>query len=101
MIVSSSRETLFPTTEERHMESVPKINSILNSIPQMYSLHDSITVNNDSELAAIANSGEGSVNDPYIITGRDITGSLTDGIYIMRTTKHFHIENCSVYDLLN
>ncbi|MFX0053171.1 MAG: nitrous oxide reductase family maturation protein NosD [Candidatus Hermodarchaeota archaeon] len=56
-----------------------------------------IEITNDNELATIANSGVGSANDPYIIAGWNIKGSTTHGIFITGTTKHFRIENCSVY----
>ncbi|MFX0172346.1 MAG: hypothetical protein ACFE9L_10525 [Candidatus Hodarchaeota archaeon] len=56
--------------------------------------HDPISVTNDDELAAVANSGTGTVNDPYIISGWEITSNNTTGIFITATTKHFRIENC-------
>ncbi len=64
------------------------------SISQSYTVHDPIEIANDVELAAVANSGTGAPNDPYIIAGWNITGSPTHGIYISVTTKHFRIENC-------
>ncbi|MFX0173680.1 MAG: hypothetical protein ACFE9L_17465 [Candidatus Hodarchaeota archaeon] len=69
VLMSSSGHPLFPPSEERHMDSVLKVDLSNNSILQNYALHDSISVNNDSELAVIASSGVGSANDPYIITG--------------------------------
>ena len=64
------------------------------SISQNYTVNDSIVVTNDSELAAVANNGTGTANDPYIIANRNITGSGVYGIHISGTTKHFRIENC-------
>ncbi|MFX0052933.1 MAG: right-handed parallel beta-helix repeat-containing protein [Candidatus Hermodarchaeota archaeon] len=94
LLMNSSGTSLFQLAEGRHVESFPKADSNNNSILKKYALHDPITVNNDTELAAIANSGVGSANDPYIITGRNITSSTTGGIYITGTTKHFRIEKC-------
>jgi parallel beta-helix repeat protein len=96
--ISFSGLALFLPAEEQQIDSVPKSDSINRSILQEYMSHDPITVNNDEELAAVANSGMGSVNDPYIITGWDITGFPTDGIYIRGTTSHFRVENCRVSD---
>ena len=79
---------------EREQNSVLNLDSITRSITQEYTLHDPITVNNDDELAAVANNGTGVKNDPYIIANLNITGSPTHGISIEGTTKHFRIENC-------
>ncbi|MFX0150636.1 MAG: right-handed parallel beta-helix repeat-containing protein, partial [Candidatus Hodarchaeota archaeon] len=96
--ISFSGFAFFPPAEKQQADSVPKLDSMNRSILQEYIAHDPITVNNDEELAAAANSGVGSANDPYIITGRNITGFPTDGIYIRGTTKHFRVENCRVSD---
>ncbi|MHA2204112.1 MAG: right-handed parallel beta-helix repeat-containing protein, partial [Candidatus Hodarchaeales archaeon] len=64
------------------------------SILSNYVEHDPINITNDGELAAVANSGTGTVNDPYVIAGWNITGIPTHGISITGTTKHFRIENC-------
>jgi parallel beta-helix repeat protein len=65
-----------------------------SSLSQDYIVHDPISVTNDNELAAVANSGTGTVTDPYIITGWNITGSSTHGISITGTTQHFRVEKC-------
>jgi hypothetical protein len=39
---------------------------------QSYTYHDPIRIDNDDELAAVANSGTGTANDPYLITGWNI-----------------------------
>jgi parallel beta-helix repeat protein len=59
-----------------------------------YSTHDPINITNDNELAAVANSGSGTVTNPYIITGWHISDSPTHGIIITGTTKYFRIEKC-------
>ncbi|MHA2248200.1 MAG: right-handed parallel beta-helix repeat-containing protein, partial [Candidatus Hodarchaeales archaeon] len=59
-------------------------------------VHDPIVISNDSDLATVANSGTGTVNDPYIIADWNITGSIGHGIYITGTTNHFRIENCLI-----
>jgi parallel beta-helix repeat protein len=66
------------------------------SISQSYIIHDPIAITTDGELAAVANSGTGTANDPYIIAGWNITGLSTHGISIIGTTKYFKIENCWV-----
>ena len=52
------------------------------SISQNYTAQDSISITNDAELATVANSGTGTVNDPYIISNWNITGLTSHGIYI-------------------
>ena len=59
-----------------------------------YIVHDPINITDDGELAAVANNGTGTANDPYIIAGWNITSSNTDGISITGTTKHFRVVNC-------
>ena len=66
---------------------------------QDYIIHEPIEITNDNELAAIANSGSGTANDPYIIADWNITGSTTHGIFITGTTKHFRVENCWIESL--
>ena len=69
--------------------------SLNSSLAQDYIIHDRIRVHNDSELATIANSGTGTVHDPYIVSGWNITVDvMVDGIFITGTTKYFRIENC-------
>ena len=57
--------------------------------------HGSITINNDSQLANIATSGDGSSGNPYIIEGWNITTTSTHGIYITcrhaLLSLHYHI----------
>jgi parallel beta-helix repeat protein len=67
------------------------------SLSQYYIVHDPISVANDNELAAVANSGTGTVTDPYIITGWNITGSSTHGIYITGTKQYFRIKHCWIH----
>ncbi len=71
------------------------------SISRGYTVHDPIVITNDGELTAVANSGTGVANDPYIIADWNITGSTIDGIYITGTTKHFRIENCWIGNSTN
>ena len=56
--------------------------------------HSPILITNDTELAIIAISGTGAMNDPYLISGWNITASGNDGIYITGTMKYFRIEYC-------
>ncbi|MHA2304402.1 MAG: right-handed parallel beta-helix repeat-containing protein [Candidatus Hodarchaeales archaeon] len=82
-----------------HLSPVPihlstSLISTNRSISQSYTVSDPITITNDDELAAVANSGTGTANDPYIIADWNITDSTTHGISITGTTKHFRVENC-------
>lgn len=65
------------------------LSSVSGSISQKYTVHDPIAITNDGELAAVANSGNGTANDPYIIAGWNITGSSSEGIYITGDNKTF------------
>ena len=69
----------------------------VGSPSQNYTSHDPIRITNDSELATVANFGTGSVNDPYVLAGWNISG-VTTGIFITETTKYFRIENCWIED---
>ncbi|MFX1506831.1 MAG: NosD domain-containing protein, partial [Promethearchaeota archaeon] len=80
------------TSQISTLDSLDFIN--IRSVTQNYTAHESIYITNDSQLAAMANNGTGTVNDPYIIADWNITGSTIYGIYITGTTKHFRIENC-------
>ncbi|MFX0052930.1 MAG: right-handed parallel beta-helix repeat-containing protein, partial [Candidatus Hermodarchaeota archaeon] len=64
------------------------------SISMKYTANDPINITNDNELAAVANNGIGTVNNPYIIAGWNISDSSTHGISITGTTMYFRIENC-------
>ena len=94
--MSTSGPALFLPAEERLMKSIPNLGSRNNSILKIYALNDLICVTND-DIATVTNSSMESANNPYIITARNIMSSSTDDIYITGTTKHFRIENCSVY----
>ncbi len=61
---------------------------------QSYVVHDPININHDNELAVIASSGTGTVDDPFIIAGWNISNAQEYGIVISGTTKHFIVENC-------
>jgi len=56
-----------------------------------------IRVDDDMELAQVASSGSGTVDDPYTIEGLDIGTSKTDCIYIGNTTKFLVISGCSLH----
>ena len=59
--------------------------------------HDPIIIIGDSELIAYGFPGDGSPTLPYIIDGYSIiNSSITDGIVVENTTKHFKITNCYV-----
>ena len=66
LLVSSGGLMLQQIDGEKQEISKPKLNSAIRSIVKESTYHDPITVNNDTELAAVATSGMGSNNDPYI-----------------------------------
>lgn len=45
-------------------------------------MYDPITITNNDELAAVATSGTGAANDPYLIADWKITSSISHGISI-------------------
>ncbi|MFX1511206.1 MAG: nitrous oxide reductase family maturation protein NosD [Promethearchaeota archaeon] len=59
-----------------------------------YNPHDPIKVTSDSELAEVAVNGSGTITDPYILEGWNITTNHISGIDIEDTTKYFVIRNC-------
>jgi parallel beta-helix repeat protein len=63
-----------------------------------YTTHSVIRVNNNAELAAEATSGSGSVDDPYVIEGYNITGSGGICIFIGNTTAHLIIRDCYLHN---
>ncbi len=64
------------------------------STSDSFTHHHPIEINSDSELEAVAVSGKGTKNAPYILKGWKITTLGIDGIYIRHTTTHFIIKNC-------
>ena len=62
------------------------------------SAHDPIRINNESDLAAMATSGAGTVGDPYGIENYDINASgQGNAIYVGNTTSYLLIQNCSLH----
>ena len=54
-------------------------------------------VNSDAELAAEADSGAGTLGDPWVIENRVIDGAgLNYAMYIANTTEYLTIRNCTV-----
>jgi parallel beta-helix repeat protein len=66
-----------------------------------YTTHSTIRINGDADLAALKLSGDctgsGTTNDPYVISGYDITGSNGICIYIGNTTSNLTIKNCYLH----
>ncbi len=56
--------------------------------------HDFITIISDSGFLAYL--GSGTVEDPYVIEGFNITTTHYTGIYISDTTKYFIVRNCYI-----
>ncbi|MCK4845504.1 MAG: right-handed parallel beta-helix repeat-containing protein, partial [Candidatus Heimdallarchaeota archaeon] len=59
--------------------------------------HDSISITSDSELEVFP--GIGTVEDPYLIDGYNITTTNDCGIRISGTTKYFIVRNCYIEDI--
>lgn len=59
--------------------------------------HGLIGIGDDTELAFFAVSGDGSEENPYIISNYEITGPGIC-ISVSGTTKYFVIEDCTLYD---
>jgi parallel beta-helix repeat protein len=55
-----------------------------------------ILIWDDSDFVDYQFPGEGSQSNPYRIENYNITTSVTNGIYILATTKHFVIRNCLI-----
>ena len=86
---SASQETVEVDVANGLPNKYPtKIPLLLN-----YTLHEPIKITNDDELAEIASNGTGIENDPFIISGWNITGSDI-AILILGTSKHFVIREC-------
>ncbi len=68
-----------------------------NNAPEYSSYidHSPIEISQDSDFASYASAGDGSVNNPYIISGFNITSTADYGIYVHSdsVTAHFVIEN--------
>ncbi|MFX1284676.1 MAG: right-handed parallel beta-helix repeat-containing protein [Promethearchaeota archaeon] len=101
LLISSGLKMLYQSVEAKQKNPEPRFNSVNRSITKGYSYHAPITVNNDSDLAVIAVSGIGLINDPYLLANWNITGSSTHGISIRGTTKHFCVQNCWIDSATN
>ncbi len=55
-----------------------------------------IYIHGNEQLAAFANKGEGTKNDPYIIENYTITTSSNHGVEIRNTTEYFILRNVTV-----
>ncbi len=58
--------------------------------------HDPISITSDSNFTDYGFPGSGTVEEPYIIEGYNITTTDDNGIFISMTTKYFVIRNCYV-----
>ena len=56
--------------------------------------HDSISITSDEDFGVF--SGTGTVEDPYLIEGYNITTTSNNGIYITSTSKYFIVRNCYI-----
>ncbi|MHA1910374.1 MAG: NosD domain-containing protein [Candidatus Kariarchaeaceae archaeon] len=85
------------SNQEITISSITNIltNNHLTEIPLLlnYTSHEPIVITNDDELAEIASNGMGTENDPFVISGWEITG-LDFAIQITKTTMYFIIKEC-------
>ena len=58
--------------------------------------HESIEITSDGNFTDYGFPGTGTVEDPYVIEGYNITTTSNVGIYITDTTKYFTVRNCYV-----
>ena len=61
-----------------------------------YISHPSIVISSDDEFGNYSSSGIGTVEDPYLIEGYNISTTNQTGILIQDTTKYFMIQNCII-----
>ena len=74
--------------------TLPVYFAIINR--NQYSIGDPIIIWNDDDFSIYKLEGEGSVSDPYLIDGHNITTNSYYGIFIKGVTKHFTIRNCFI-----
>ncbi len=67
-----------------------------SKIPKISAFDESIFIDGNGMLAAKASSGDGSLNDPYIIENYTIRAISEHGIEIRNTTLHFIVRNVSI-----
>ncbi len=60
-----------------------------------------IWINENSDFADLARSGDGTLNDPYLIEGYQFTSNQSVLISITNTTAHFRIEDVLINGLTN
>ena len=62
-----------------------------------------IVIDDDSDWAAVKDSGNGGSDEPYIIENRtiDAGGVSFNGIMISGTTLYFEVRNCTIYNAKN
>ncbi len=70
-------------------DTVPKLSSVANS--------SLIYINGNTELESFSSLGNGTIENPFLITDEILDSvNTTSGIYIENTDKHLLIFNCSV-----
>ncbi len=66
----------------------------LNDISDL-PVHSSINISSDDDFSQF--SGSGTLDNPFVIEGLNITTNDTYGIYIVNTSKYFVIQNCYIH----
>lgn len=65
-----------------------------------YVVHAPIRINNNSDFASNATSGNGSIGNPWVIENLSIDGSVFGYcLYIGNTTDNFLIQNCELHNV--
>ncbi len=80
---------------------VDSIYSIIGGNTDSYPRVAPIWINENSDFADLARSGDGTLNDPYLIEGYQFTSNKSVLINITNTTAHFHIEDVLINGVTN
>ena len=79
--------------------SAPLIDAQASGVDPSIDLSDhlAIRINGDADLAAVASSGHGTIDDPFVIAELRIDASgRSAGIFIGNTTEHLIIRDCRI-----
>lgn len=86
--ISLGDNTLDGTSE------VESYNTNESAASPAYDASDPISITSNAAFIGVASSGNGTVDDPYIIENLSITNNTANLIYIENTTAYFEIRNC-------
>ncbi len=102
-MISSSSVTIFISANAEWNNVMGDYGKIVVINGIKYTTHPIIRINSDAEFAQMAQQegwpGDGSVNNPYIISGYDIDAQGGKyAIYMGNTTVYFIVENCYLHN---